>query len=236
MKKQLPNSISTAELLEALENYTPDITEESPEPETVPEFRDEYNDILVFCSKYSIYPGNNPIRVQLLYKLYKLSTHHPVNYTRFKSFILDYLIYVTHTTMNLHVLINKDNLILSKEVETLFLKKKIYRINGLAVKRYEKAMKLFMEECNVSVGKSPIEAETLYFFYDKWCYKRRKVSIPFISFKRLCTLFFTQKSTKTSECTIKINKSFLTNLPPEELATAKKWGKLYAYREKNKKI
>lgn len=241
MKKKLPNNLSTAELLEALEKSTPDIIEiEDVVIDMTPvnqEYSSEYNNILLFCSKYSIYPGNNPIRVQLLYKLYKLSTPHPVNYTKFKNFILDYLVYSKNTKTYLDVLINKESLLLSKEVEALFLKKQQYKRNEANVKKYERAMKLFLEELSIGTGNIPIELETLYYFYDKWSYKRRKIAIPFISFKRLCTLFLSisSKSTMNSENVIKVRTSFIENLPVETLKTAKEWGKKFVEREKNRR-
>lgn len=236
IKKILPNTLSTEQLLNAL-NAPEDDNDLSIFLEPVDESKkiqpEANNSLLLFCSNYGLYPGDKAVAVVLLYKLYKLSTKNPIRYGKFKSFMLEYLIHHRNSTeIYTYVLTNKDCVELLRIVHKYLMPKRNLRRD----KMYNKTINKFLTHHGITKGNAVIPLSTLYYFYDEWMYNYNKANLGFSVFVRLCQVNLgIAKTTKHNPHVIKVNQQFIDSIPSEKMKTAQEWGKKFIERYKKKK-
>lgn len=217
--KKLPNALSDEELLNIL-NEESDTEEVSLETELSAD-----NSILSFFSKYAIYPGNECIRLNLLYRFYKYNTIHPLNRAIFYQFAQDYLQFDHQGKRNeIYVYINRPALEFLVKLKTIYkFKRQEKRVKRVYLPNLEE----FFKEKKIKEGTVKIDGSTLYFFYDEWSYNNRKAHMPYRIFTNLCKLHFTTVRTQQSDVVFKLSQYFIRSIPKERLETAIKWGKKF---------
>lgn len=238
MKKKLPNTLTTEELLEALNGpqTTAPVPVEANEESghALPNYED--NSILGFYSKLGVYPGTNPVRLNLLYRIYKFNTVQPKRRSDFYTFSKDYLTHY-YVKDDPYVNINlPSEKLLVKLTDSFKNRRQGVRVN----KHYRPALEKFFEEYKVKDGnKKPggvkIEASTLYYFFDKYTYENRKPHVPYEIYCNLLRLYFQIAKTHNVAVTLKVQPSFIKKVGKKQLEVAQEWGRKFRGKKNKSK-
>lgn len=201
--KKLPNSVSTEDLLKALDETT-----EASKP--IDEIFDFRNDVPVFLSKYNIQSGENQVAKRSLYSLYVRSSEAPVSRKTFLVAMGNFVTDHTRTTFAL----NKTKM----EINALIQNTKPVSIKySPAHVKTRKHFEDFLEQNNIRSGTKWVESEILLYVYQKWCRENRK-SIRFKpnTFVKMLKLFLDNKKTTHYANWFRIDEAILTSLTEKD--------------------
>lgn len=178
--KELPNNLSTEELLESV----------SKEPEKKTEETFQLPEILDFLSVFKISRGDYQITSKLLFKLYTKWSKHPISFKAFSMEISDYL--EKYQIRNQYgYLINIQDSVLTEDVlKSLDVKKEV--TDSVYLRQHYES---FLKYCNIKSSNSNyIEGFLLYELYKKWSkYNRSKNPLSYSTFLKFARLFLPQE-------------------------------------------
>lgn len=201
--KKLPNSVSTEDLLKALEGNA-DVAKPTDE---IFDYRD---DIPLFLSKYNIQAGENSVAKTSLYSLYVRYSETPLPRHQFKISLLNFVPEMSDHTYGL----NKTR----TEITTLIQKSKpkVARYTPASATT-RKHFELFLSENNITPGSKWIDGFSFLYIYQKWCRANRKI-IRFKpkSFIKIANLYFENKKTTYINNWFKVNESLVQTLTEED--------------------
>jgi hypothetical protein len=148
-----PTTLSEKELLDLIKNEN---TEQTKLENDAP------HDVLKFISTYNLQPGTYKIQFKLLFALYSKWSKERVSRKQF-SFVLGYYF----ETKGAGVLLNRSALAITKDLFEYLNKKQ------KTSKSYKKQLENFIEFYSIQDGTFWIDADTLYYLYDKWAYDKK---------------------------------------------------------------
>lgn len=155
---------STDDLLDLLdsdeETYSVDVVEFS-------------NDVVSFISKYNIKAGENSVKRNLLYKLYKEYSVSPVEMLKFSTVLGEYLPRFTNSR-GAWFKLNIEALKVTKELFTLLNANKRKATTSVPTMNH---FKYFRDSCNIHEGDKWIEGFILFEVYKRWNKFREKKPI-----------------------------------------------------------
>lgn len=157
--------------------------------------------ILSFISFYNITSGENKVRSQTLFNLYKHYEKDPLTHGAFGQRLAKIFEQCEDRNFR-YYLINESALDISKKAwELVQAKKKTPNTPKL---KYH--MESFMSHYEIERGKNWVHQDRLYYLYDKWVYKQRKQGLSKTQFKKLCNLYLeSKKLTERSELWYGVN-------------------------------
>jgi len=165
------SEMTEQELLKLLKN--------SPEEVKVYEWPD---DIIEFISVYNLKSGKEPIKITLLYDLYKRWSKDPLNRHTFSRSLND--IFPKKDTF---FLLNKGALNIKQEVFK-FLK----RIDKSKSEEWHKHFKQYLDKYSIKKGGLFIKDAVLFTLYKQWS-KRKIHNLSFKQFNNICKCYFKNK-------------------------------------------
>jgi hypothetical protein len=178
--RKLLNKLTNEELLEQIKN----------EEETVEE--DYFNDFLSFISAFKIGNGEHRVYLTDLYKLYKEWSNNPLTRNSFSHEVGKYFtVVVTRGKRVVHI-----------DAHPSHILKELYEARNKRNKTKSKVhskpwinhFNAFLKAKNVEKGHYYLEAEIIYWLYDKWCYEtKRKSHISYLTFIKFLDLNFERK-------------------------------------------
>lgn len=171
------------------------------------------NVVYLFVRNFNLRPGKIQIPVTKLYKIYKLTTHSPITYTKFRLGLKDY-IQIDKAMAFINT--NMDEVMMVVAVE----KKKTETLSQRSLKKYEK----FLAANNIQDGTDLyITATSLYYFFDKWTYDNKLLGMPLRRFTKLTNLYLTNTKQITTDIHYGVDKKFYDGITEEEISKAKNW-------------
>lgn len=180
-RKRSPNNISTEELLASLDSKS-----------TLPEIIETpyKNDVLSFVSHFSLQSGPNLVRFKVIKELYRLWSADPIN-DYFLKYELISLFEHRHARSGPVFFINVSAINIKSEAYKLVESRTIDKTKS---KSYKKHYEDFLQAYDLKPGDAWIEAEVLYFFYDKWVFNNKfKSYMGPIHFNNFCKVYFKHK-------------------------------------------
>lgn len=201
--KKLPNSVSTEDLLKALETTT-----EASKP--IDEIFDFHNDVPLFLSKYDIQSGPNQVSKISLYSLYVRYSNAPIPKRDFLlsvgAFVAGYSLTsfaLNKTKIEIRSLIQKEGPVNNK-----------YSMTGVATRKH---FELFLSENNIRSGKKWVESFVLVYIYQRWCRNNRKlIRFKPNNFVKVAKLFLEHRKTTYINNWFKVDESLLLTLTEED--------------------
>lgn len=176
---KLPGQLSIDELLNALEK-------EENHDSNATSLDD--NIVLSFVQRFSLTSGEHKVRVNLLWKLFKMwAPWHGLTRGEFGK-----RLYQIIPSNNNYIKLTKENQELADKIDVLFHKKnQALKHTGVYKIRFEHFLKVH----NLSPGDLYVEADILYYLHDKWCYNQRPSKSPLgeNTFNGLCRLYINHK-------------------------------------------
>lgn len=168
------------ELLKAIENEKV-VTKESY----------TLNPVLSFCQIFKITPGKYPVKTSLLYRIFKLSNiESPIKQTAFTEKLKE-LFQNIKKSSNTYVFINIKTFDISK-IATKLKEKKTRKYTSS--KHWHNHFQAFMQSTSLEEGSVFVEADILYYIYNRWCNENKRNPIGERNFSQLCQLFFEYRS------------------------------------------
>lgn len=215
--KVLPNTVTTEDLLKALETKEEIIK------------INEDNDILGFFNFYNIKNGNTKVQFKALFKLYNLWSKQPLGKETFYSMLRMY--FRTGRMGDYKVAyISVNSLAIGEKTLELLKEKKEDPTKSPARRRH---FNNFLEKYHISPGKDLIELEVLLFLYDKWTYEiKRKTKMAYATIIKMFKIDFEIKQPKQNKYWVKIDRLALINVTEESLSRIREG---YYAKEKRKK-
>lgn len=228
VRKKLPNSISTEELLDLLEK--PELQRKTSEVENVIDFGK--NDIFRFFSTFDIKPGREKITNTLLYSLYNKWSENPVSISGFVNSAKIYLDYTYNDRKALMFFLDSNYFkIISKT-------KEIFNNKG-EVKRhpFQRQFEKFLSAHKISSGSNYIPSYVIYFLYDSWVFDTRKRGqLKYKAFRKFIKLYVTYKITPQEILYIGINDQATKEIFTDEfIKKGTAWAKAYLLENQQKK-
>jgi len=184
MRPKLPTQFSTEELLKALESgdLLPDSGEVKSEDTAAS-----------FMQVFMLKPGPYSIKVQELFKLYKLWCPESEQTT------LPHFSHILGTYLPSHYYCNKRHVKINRSpqvfIETIEKYSKSKKRNKVKSPTFQSQFNLFLEQNNIKEGKCFVENYILYYIYNDWCRKTRKRAASRDVFCGGLDLHFERKST-----------------------------------------
>lgn len=193
MKSKNLTELTDAELLELIENPV-------SSPNTIT------NNIIDFISVYNLKTGDEPIKIRLLYNLYKAWTKNPLS-PRIFSNTLTNLFTSKQSAGNTLVYLNKSAINVHTEVLKL-----VEPADKTRQKGWTDHFNKYLLHYGIKKGGLFIANNVLYNLYDKWTYKnnnRRPLGPN--QFNNFCKVFFEYKNVQ-GRLWFKIDKSIEQHL------------------------
>lgn len=201
--KKLPNSVSTEDLLKALEGNT-DVAKPTDE------IFDYKDDVPLFLSKYEIEAGENIVSKSSLYSLYIRYSETPLPRSQFKHSVLNFIPDLSIKTYGLNKTRTEITSLIQKS------KPKVARYTP-ANANTRKHFELFLSENNITPGSKWIDGFSFLYIYQKWC-RANRTSIRFKprNFIRIANLYFENKRTTYINNWFKVSENLLQTLTDED--------------------
>ena len=221
MRKKVPHSLDTEELLKRITNSEPEeVTTDSLDGILLEEVMQD--DVLSFLSAFNIQHGEERIRRTTLYNIYRAWSMSPVQKTSFHLQVGNYIPVITN-----YYAINQNSIKLTYDAYKNFKKTKSQAKSKLWVSRVED----FLNFNAVKDGPLWLEIDILYFLYDKFEHERghpTKVSKRY--FEKIMDVFLKNKVTEKSKL-YAVSENIKNQFQPGQLERMKK---TYAIQEKQK--
>ena len=214
-KKQtlLPNEIPLEQLLEEINKENLPSSEKEPDVSFLPE-----GSVLHFLSYYNINPGENKVKVSVLYKIYtQWSKSKKMNAATFSRYLYNFF-----KNENKYIFINVNAINLTKAAKDVYFNNpNILNRDKLKSKAYKNQMDKFISAFGLSKGKYMIPAMSLYYVYQNWIYETNKKAINKLAFIGFLKLYF-KHDMHEKQTIIFIDKDCL-KIDGETLEKAKAW-------------
>jgi hypothetical protein len=168
------------ELLEALENDKTPVSKEDTLFLNDP--------ILAFVHAFKIQRGTRQVSSKLLFKLFRL--WNPSIKIQQRDFNIKLSTYLPYFATKNYYRININMFKIANSIEKLLDKKSTDKTKS---KTYHKRFEAFLLEHNLEEGLFYIEADILYYVYNRWCDKKKRAAFGYTTFNDMCTLYFDRK-------------------------------------------
>jgi hypothetical protein len=221
--KKLPSEISVDDLLSELEDDS-----------AVAPIEDQTdNEIVRFLTYYNIERGNEPVKLNLLYRLYKLFSPNPKGAEPFNAEVRLYFDYEEKPN-HYNVFLNKSALNIG---ETLYKAIRKSHKPKTRSRSFRKHFELFLKELNMKPGTFYLDSTSLLYLYDEWKFKtKRKYKVADRQFLSVLKLYFTPKRTSKTQQLYGIDRNALNyDLTDEKVASIKEWSKKYHEKRQARK-
>lgn len=207
---------------------------EDTEPGAAPEVLAAPNEssVIQFLADFGIYPGRRKVKSVLLGNLYRKTVENPVSDIEFFMLMQGYLRWEQKAGYR-NYFVNKTALDFTKQLaDFLAKKKKLKKVNSRFYRMHIE--KFIAETPGLKPGTKNIPISALYYFYDKWQYKKTRTRLNVGAFTAMIKLYFQTRRTKKIWCVVKIDKEFFEQYKKEAdiaLEWAKKFDGRYAKKE-----
>lgn len=195
---KLPHNISTQDLLNALEGAEDTETTEWS------------NDVPHFLSKFQMEEGENKVKVDLLYKLYKLYSKYPVRQQEFTMTVSQFI-----PCDGKYYKINVKPMRIAKVVNTQSKIGLVRFTTSLSIKRhYER----FLHDNSVKKGITWVEGLILYEVYRRYCIdKKFQLRMTYMNFIKVTKLYFKHKVIRRKSTWLQIDNEIIQRLLTPEI-------------------
>ncbi len=181
-KKKAPNNYELDELLDLLDQESPEIKEEA--------FIKDDDEVLGFISYYNIKPGENRVSVTLLKELFRKWTNSSISSDLFfKEFSKYFTRYCD--AKRAYYGLNLDSLALAEKAKKVLLKKPNRTKSKTAKLHFEG----FLGHYNISEGNLWVSLSSVYVLYNKWTTTKSasKTTLSKASLRKFMDLYFESK-------------------------------------------
>lgn len=216
--KKLPHKLNDEDLLQIIEDVNNTEVIKKPAEHSITQF----------LADFGIYPGTEKVRSSILYKLYHRHTENPVSNVEFHLLMCGYV--ETNEKRTYYYLNQKSSILTNILAE--YLEKKRYN-KKIHNRYYRIHFDNFLKVFNIKSGNRITHPAVLYFFYDKWQYKKKhKAALSYITFISFLRLFFKTYRTEFYWCLLKVDESFYKQFTAQEILTAQKWAEKFTEHDK----
>lgn len=218
--KKLPSLLSVEELISQINQESP---EEQNKKEVTLSEEDE-STFLYFLHNFNIVPGNEPIKKNVMWAIYKAWARNPIKRKDFMAQLNSYFPdNTTVTNKQGTIYINVNAAKLAFEVFTKFK-----RLNQrLKQKPANDKLDNFLNYYHITDGSYWLEDYLLYFLYDKYSYRVLKINpntplyLSKVVFNGLCNVRF-EKAQKNGTMFYAVNENVIKLYEPGQLERMRK--------------